>query len=252
MGRLIRFEFRKLFRSKYFYILAGIGLAFVVLNLVTLIVMSDIMEELGQGDLVPYSAYLSAKSALGASFTTIAAIFIAIFACDDYMMGTLKNIVGKGYNRFALFYSKYIVSLIATILMLVINVLFAFVIGQIVWQDGVPIDDNVALIVLGQLLLVVAYHAIFFAIAYSFGRLGPSIAVNILGPSAIGLILALVDLFIENEEIVTSNYWLDGILLNFVSTATDPDLIPISIALLVVYTLIANGVGVLIASRKQY
>ena len=205
MGKLIRFEFRKVFRSKYMYIIFGIGLLFAFISPITILASNALMEEMGQMT-VPYSGYLCAKSALASSFSTFIGIFIGIFATEDFTQHTNKNIVGRGYSRLHLYFSKYIVSLVLTVGFAVLQILLSLILGFALFGDGgLSIDDNVFLIFLGQLLCVIAYHSFFFGISYAISKVGFAIVVNIIATSGIATILALIDLFV-NEEKMSASY----------------------------------------------
>ena len=165
MLQLIKFEFRKIFRSKYMYIIFGIGLLMTLLTVPMIRLLNNIMEEIGQPT-TPYSGYYAGKSALTTAFALMAGIFVGIFACEDFAQGTNKNIIGKGYNRLSLFYSKYLVSLILTVGYALLSILLSLGLGYAIYGDGgMSVDDNVAVIFICQLVCVIAYHAFFFAVS---------------------------------------------------------------------------------------
>ena len=253
MGKLIRFEFRKLFKSKYMYICFGIALMFLILALVASIALKEVLEQSGQVVFLPLSGYLAAKSALGVSYTLLVCIFVSIFACEDYSMGTLKNIIGKGYSRMQVLFSKYLTSLIVVLVMAAVNILVGFAIGQIAFGDGdILVEDNVALIFLGQFLVIIASHALYFFVAYSMGRIGPAIAINIVAPTAVTLIFSIIDVVINKSDFSVTYYWIDGILTNLATVKTLEQYIIPGIILSVVYTAIFDGLAILVASKKQY
>ena len=249
---LIKFEFRKVFRSKYMYIIYGIGLFITLITLLMTKALNSILEEAGQTP-VPYSGYYSGKGALSSSFSLMSGIFIAIFACEDFAHHTNKNIIAKGYNRLSLFYSKYIVSLILSISYAVILVGLSFGLGYAVYGDGgIVIQDNVAVIFLMQLLCVIAYHAFFFAVSYVVNRTGVAIAINIIVPSLLEAIVAIVDIIINNDNFKISNYVLDGIMMNISGVNTDTSLLLVSMFMLLGYIALSNVLRALLANKKQF
>lgn len=252
MLKLIKFEFRKVFRSKYMYIIFGIGLALTLIAVLMTKAMNSILEEIGESP-VPYSGYYSGKSAIGSSFSLFIGIFIGIFACEDFHQQTNKNIIAKGYNRLSLFYSKYIVSLTLSLGYAIILILTSLGLGYAVYGDGgMNIDDNVAVIFLTQLLCVIAYHAFFFFISYSIAKTGAAIAINIVAPMAASTLIAIFDILINNPDFKIANYVIDGVLLNVSSTYTETGLILPGSLLLLAYIILSNGLGVYIASKKQF
>lgn len=252
MVKLIKFELRKVFTSKYMYIIFGIGLFLTLLSVLMTKALNSILESVGEPT-IPYSGYLSAKSALSSAFALTSGIFIAIFACEDFALQTNKNILGRGYNRLSLFYSKYLVSLVLSITYALLLVLISLGIGYALYGDGgLSIDDNVAVIFLMQLLVVIAYHAFFFFISYSIARTGVALAINIIVPILLEAIVSIVDVIINNPNFKIGDYVIDGVLMNLSAAYTNTDLLLVSMLLLIVYILLSNILGVLIARKKQF
>ena len=252
MLKLIKFEFRKVLRSKYMYIIFGIGLFITLMSVLLTKAMNSILEQIGEST-IPYSGYYAAKGALSSAFSIIGAIFITIFACEDFANQTNKNILAKGYNRLSLFYSKYIVSLLLSLGYALILVLLSTGIGYALYGDGgMAITDNVAVIFLMQLLCVIAYHAFFFFVAYSLGRTGVSIAINILVPMVLEAIVSIVDVIINNPNFKIGDYVIDGIMINISGVYTNTDLLLVSMLLLILYIALSNVFGALIANKKQF
>lgn len=252
MLKLIKFEFRKVFTSKYMYIIFGIGLFMTLLSVLMVKAINTIAEQMGESP-IPYSGYLAAKAALSSSFSLVSGIFIGIFACEDFQRKTNKNIVGKGYNRLELFYSKYLVSLSLTVAYAVILVLLSLGIGYLAYGDGgIKIDENVAVIFLMQLLCVISYHAFFFFVSYSVSRIGAAIAINIIVPALLEGLVAIVDIIINNPNFKIGDYIIDGVMINITSPYTNTDLLLVSMLLLIGYIIISNVLGALIANKKQF
>ena len=261
MKGLFKFEFRKVFHSKYLYILAGAAILYVLLNGLTIYFVNWIVQNLAEeaGEVLPpdmfaNTSYAYTKSALNGNFMMILGLFIAIFACEDNSHATSKNIVGKGFNRTEIFFSKYLVSLLITIVISIVAVVVAALFGLVAWgpDSFQKLDDNVGIIILGELLCVIVYHALFFMIAYSVGKIGAAIVINLLAPLGLGLVLNIVDIVINNEDVVISSYWISGILTNFGSTQTNEKLFALSFVLLFVYLGASVLLGVFFARKKQY
>lgn len=254
MGNLIKFEFHKVFRSKYLYIIFGIGLVFAFVNALMMWGLNAIMEEVGEPT-TPYSGYLNAKSALAgtASFSTFAGIFVGIFATEDFTQHTIKNIIGRGYSRLQLYFSKYIVSLVLVIALAILQVLASLALGFALFGDGgLPIDDNVFLIFLCQLLCVITFHSVFFAISFSVAKVGLAIVINILAFSLITTIVALIDTFANIPDVQFTYYLVDGILANLCQPYTNMDVVPLGIGLLFAYIAVSQTAGILLARKKQF
>ena len=250
MKKLISFEFRKLFKSKYFYIITAISVIFILLSGLTNKAISDAL--IANGETVqPYSSYLFTKGALGGTYTMFIAIFVALFATEDSASGTLKNIYAKGYTRSQVYFSKYIVSLIAVLIMSAVTVVFAYGYSNSIWGNNLEIADNVSAIFIGQLLGIAAYHAIFFAISTIFGKVGSAIALNIIGPMAVSLVLGLGDAFIKGENTKLTSYWVDSLYSNFTVSVSDQNVLTTGIVLFAIYIGAAIFIGLFMNRKKE-
>ena len=253
MGKLIRFEFRKLFRSRYFYVVMGIAMLFIVMTGITYTIIKALVAG-GAATGVTTTSYSFIKGALGNNFTILIAVFVAIAATEDNASGTMKNVIGRGYSRLKVFLSKYLVSLIAVIIISALVVLVAILYGTLAFDKG-EITDNLAVIICGQLFSLVAYHAVFYAIASGFGKIGPAIAVCIIGPMGVTLALTIANTALAGktglDKYLPGNYWLDGLFANFTNKAN-----PIGDAacfgLLFGYFIVALFIGFMINRKREY
>ncbi len=254
MGRLMRFEWRKLLRSKYLYIILAVQVAFVLIGGLTTKFINELFAEdpSATGVLI----YDFVKGTLSGTFITVLAIFIAIFACEDSSQGTDKNVLAKGYNKRQVFFSKYFVSMIATLCLGIIALLVAYVFGLLNFRHA-EITDNLFVVFSGQLLGLLANHALFFSLAYSFAKIGPAIAINIVAPTGVSLLLTMGDAFLnsnntgEEQAFSISRYWVDSIFGSFTGTlATGGDLV-LNYVLLVIYLVAFFFIGFFIANKKE-
>ena len=265
MANLLRFEFRKLLRGKIVYIIAAIAVLFVILNGLVFFLFDYVLTEIdpeASGLIGSYSAYYFTKAALTNNFTIIIGVFIAIYACEDFGHGTSKNVIGKGYSRLKVYFSKYIVSLVAVIVMAILCFLTALGFGLILFNnDFGSVTDNVPVIVIGQILCLIVFHSMLFTLAYMIGKSGAAIAINIVAPLGITLILTILDLIINREGFSLSNYWIDGIFSNFTgassslnlpTSTTDESLFVSNFILIFVYLAASEALGIFFAQRKQY
>lgn len=146
MGQLFRFEFRKLFRQKSFYICGCVLIGLILLTAVTL----NMIYSLSQGNMeaggVTVSAsddgflytgiYMLVGAVSSSNFTIVLAVFLSLFVCSDYTNGTLKNIIARGYSRTRIYAVKYMVSLAATTVYTIVCWLTGFFAGTAFWKVG--------------------------------------------------------------------------------------------------------------------
>ena len=262
MAKLLKFEFRKLLRSKIIYIILGIAVVFVVMNALVYILLDNLMREIDPELVSSYSAYGFTKGALTNSFVTIIGVFIAIYATEDFTHGTCKNVIAKGYKRLEVYFSKYIVSLIAILVIALLCVVTALGMGLALFvNDFGEVTDNIPVIILGQLLCVLVFHSLFYTIAYTIGKAGAAIAINIMAPLGITLLLTVGNLLINQENFDLSHYWIDGIFSNFTGSSslinlpgssTDESLFVSNFILIFVYLGVSEVLGIIFARRKQF
>lgn len=251
MNKLLRFELRKILRSKSFYVCMAISLGFLLLTLVTAKVANDALEAIGQPTLKLSGAFFAKSGISNASIGMISAIFVAIYVCEDFSSGTLKTILAKGNDRTKIFFSKYIITVCAVIFWSILAVLVSFLLGTALYGNKEAFKDNLVAIIFGQLFGVLAYHSLYFMISYSFGKIAPAIALNILGPLGVNLLLNFGDTIIKSDSFKLSDYWIDGIVGNFTASETNNKLIVSGIILLIVYCAAGIVAGWLIARRKE-
>ena len=112
MGKLLKFEFRKLFQNKAFYICIAVSLVIFIITTVTYVIMDDLMKTMAEetGTPMPSTTYTSVsllKSYYSSgSVSIISAVMVVILISEDYTNDITKNIYSKGFSREILFFSK--------------------------------------------------------------------------------------------------------------------------------------------------
>jgi len=196
MTRLLKFEFRKLFFQKSFYICGGISL---ILMIATMVIsrMASLM--------IPEGAILNpanngVNAALSAidlsSIQLILPIFLPLYICMDFTQGTIKNILARGFSRNQVLWSKYIVSVVAGLAVYAIHFVCALTLG---WIFGGPGEWGLkAIASLGvQTLILIASVSFYFMLCMIFQTMGASISLGILLPSVGGTVLNITQLLTE-------------------------------------------------------
>lgn len=246
MSRLLKFEFRKLIRQKSFYICTAIMLASSFIGLLLNKTLAS-NPELNMTMPTAQSALLSAVSS--SSFTMLCGIFIALFVCADYDSQTIKNIYSRGFSRNSVYFAKFIVCVVSTVVMFAITLIFTYVAGVSMFEIGTE-AGNYAGLVIGQLLYCLAYSSFVFAISLIVKKVGVSIALAVLGPPLIGAVINLADAFLKIKSFQIGSYWLEGLIGDLSSLATDQTRLIVCIVLSLVYTAVFVAAGYLV-NRKQ-
>lgn len=199
MKNLLAFEFRKLFRSKLFYILLGVITANILLSLLLEYSLSkepdawvaaptafSLLKSVGGGqNLIPLSLY--------------AGIFIALFTLEDYSCGAIKTVYGKGYCRGAVFTAKFFVAELVTLFFFALACGLTFGCGMLFFQKGTA-PARLAVTLLVQLAIFLAYGAIYFWFAALLKKIGSSIAAIVFVPSVFRLIVSLLGEWIQKTH----------------------------------------------------
>lgn len=215
MGKLLAFEFRKLFRLKSFYICTGITLLMGILTL-------RAFSHGGAG----YDGFVSLLKAVdNSSLTMLLGIWTAIFICDDYTAGTIRNIVTRGYTRTSIFFSKLIVLCCGTLIMLVLDWIVSCIAGEAMWgkaQTVLSIGFMKSL--MAQLMLVIAYACLCNAIASAVQKTGVAVAICAVMPVAVFLLLSFIEITLANRgnsigAMSLEQYWLN----DMISAVSFPD-----------------------------
>ena len=231
MKNMIKFEFRKLVRHASFYVILGVALLYTILNGLMYTITAKIIE-------IPVATtiYDFVRGSIATNSMIFVGVFLAIFVVEDFANGSIKNVVSKGYSNTTVYFSKYIVSLVATVAICLASIIGGILYGVIAFKEPGSFD-YVGYVIPGIFLSIIAYHAMFFFISISLRKMAPAIVVTIIGPTVLDLILSLVGIFTADRfDFNISSYWVSGILTNFGSVEPNHKIFLAEIILLLVYT----------------
>lgn len=212
MKQLLRFEFRKLFRSKAFYVCFAISVAFILITALTMKALEPELKKLDEN----YQSVCSGLTMLKDVFSNgqiaiLGGIMISILVCEDFTSDTLKNVYARGYTRQQVFYAKVVSTLSAYFSVIFADMLLSVLFGTFMFDGFGTAGSNYVGAFFGTLFLALAYFAIFFTISYLCRKLALAITLCIVGPIGMSLILALGDNLVSKlGDFKFSDYWLDG------------------------------------------
>lgn len=219
MLRLLNFEFRKLIRQKSFYICIAVMLL--------LLLGSAYTTELITADSGVENPSLSGMSYLmeaisSSALSSVLAVFIPLFICEDYTSGTIRNIITRGFSRLEIFFAKLIAVLAATIVMTALCLAGAYLVGTAFWGTGdAAFGSEQIKILLCQLAVIAAYATLFYAVSSMLQKVGGSIAICLILPMAAAILLSLADAALVEREIELSGYWIENISHSLASIEVD-------------------------------
>ena len=250
MGKLFKLQFRRLFKSKSFYILIAISLIAVLISLAALKAVSSM--DTGSIKIETTPGFTALKGGFGNGLLSIIlAITTAIFISEDFSSETIKNIYAKGYSHKDVFVVDYFTTLIETAIILTCNMLFSFLVGTMMFGVG-NAGENYFFSLIGIFFIAFAYHSIFFAISISLRKPGGSIAFGILGPLVINLIINLVDAILgDKNKFRLSNYWIDGKLSLLTDTNVEIGEIFASIGISLLVMLVCLAISYFVNDKRE-
>ena len=258
MNKLLKLEFRRLFMAKALYICLTISVAMLLISAATTKLLLnalsaesiDEMEGLGAMALQAPTSLSLLKGIGSSSLLTILAVFIPLFVTEEYSGDIIKNVYGRGFSRDVIYVSKYLSSLAACMIIILIDAAASLFIGKAFFGEFGTADKNYAASLIAILLLLAAYHAMYFAISVSLRKTGAAIAVSIFAPLLITLLLSLGDAVIKSQKFSLTDYWISGRLTILSSSAvpTKEVLIGVLVGALV---LLACGAAGFFLNRKR-
>lgn len=257
MGTLLRYEFRRILKSRYFYICSAISFVMIFLAALGTKVLQSVAQQVAMEGVDPSSITSSGLIGLktgmsGGLFTVLGAIIIGMFISEEYSQETIKNVYSKGYSRNVVFFSTYIVSLVAAIVLFLLESLINFGFHTLFFQNvGTP-GENYALSMVGLLLIAIAYHAFFFGLSISVRKSGPAIALAIAAPLILAALVALLDtLLFRESSFKLADYWLSGRESAMAVTNVSIEEFGKTIASSLVLTALLLGGSFLINSKRE-
>lgn len=245
MKQLIAFEFRKLLQQKSFYICLAIILALIGLSGAVNASLKD------NSDIIfTFTVASFTKNALiSSSFFMILGVFVALFCCDDVSNNTLKNLYSRGFSRGKVFFSKYIVSLCGSIFIAVISFIFAFLVSKISADDST--SDSLFGSIVSQIIVVIAYHSVFFTLSTIIGKVGGSVAINIIGPMLVLTVLTLITSLLKLDSVNLSDYWLESAINGLTTPTIETKAFIKAIVMSVIYTVVFIPLGYIMNNKKE-
>lgn len=248
MTNLFRLQFRRLFKSKSFYILLAISVLAIIISISSIKAISSFYPDITE----PTNGLTELKKGFGnGMLSIILGIMVSLFVCEDFMQETIKNIYAKGYSRKDVYIVDYVVTLVETCIIVFLDDIVSLGFGSAFFGLGTA-GSNYFLSILATFFMALVYHSIFFATAISIRRNGGSIAICIIGPLVIELILLFIDsLIFKGKNTNASTYWIDGRLT--ILGAYNVELIEIGITFLVgaLYIMAAIFISYLINEKKE-
>ena len=186
MFNLIKFNFKKLFKTSQFYLI--LGLFILVISIFLAITIKDIKAG--------YDTVLSGLDFMlsinNVQILLVYGLFTGWYAIDDYTNNTVKIMYGKGYSRFKVYISKIIVLLIIITIYFVITALVSLLLGTIFIGSKYTVKSNFSVIIALQYLGILYYILGMFCFA--------DIVKNIYAVSVFSASMWIIDMIYVTSE----------------------------------------------------
>ena len=238
MKKLVKLQLRNLFSLKSFYICSGLMLLSPIITLLFSVLMKK-----------PYDAkFIPEVSSLLSGVELMITVVIVLFSCLDSSDGTLKNIISRGYTKKQYLLSKYIVALIATLIMYLIPIILTF---MLTIGNGMGFESKYVCYILAYLLQIGATVCLYVVLSYIFEKIGPSMVACLIGPSMVGTALPLLQLLIKSKKISISNLWITNIAGSTI--VKHPDIVDllVVVGLAAIYIIGLLILGIVIGNKKE-
>lgn len=221
MNNLLNLEIYKLFKRKSFYICFAILLFFGITNTITFSVMDKFLsleelEALGMGYLLStdFNSYILQILGDTDTILIILAVFTSLFISSDYSSGAIKNISSRGYSRLSIYLSKLVTVLFATLIYLVIYIVFITGISALIWgtSDFTAVLFKEALAIIStQIFIYLAMIAIYMLVGTIFENGALVVTINVGFTFLSVLIFQIVDLLLKSDLII-GKFWLTSMI----------------------------------------
>ena len=238
MNRIIKVYLKNVFNQKGFYICLAINIA---MNIIIPFIVGIFTHSNGD-------ATVSSKiiSILSGAVGIVEVIFITIFVCSDFSEGATKNFISRGYTRRQVLYAKFIVSMIATFVFLLTNILGTFIFYG---KNEMGFDSSIILYAIGAIAALVANVGLYVVISNTVEKLGIAIATNLILPNVVNMVFPLISLAAKTD-IDYSKYWITGLTELMSNTPSFKEMLWV-VAISLVYLVILFEVSNFIIKKKE-
>lgn len=263
MGRLLKANFYKLFKSKAFYICSVINTAITCLTILILKLSETVVEQTADesGETVTTVVGL-AKYKDGISFGVnifsegdvllFMGILSAIFITSEFTYGTMKNIVSKGFEKYKIYISILITMVAAGFIMDAFNFivstgLASALIGSVASYNGPLLIKTLRLVAI-EMLLHAAFYSLQVMVALIVRNNGGVIAINIITFMFGNLVYEILELIVRkgfklNLNFSFSDYGLQNNIIMAVSTLNGEHILrPILVGLIFLVVTMVIGI----------
>lgn len=290
MGNMLKYEWRHLMKKKSLYICLLIVLSFILLGFMDNVLSTSTnyytnetvanIDKFRQ-DFSPekYAASMCGIFRYGLMVVCVLAIFTSMFVCENRHIGTIKNIYSKGYSRFEVYFSEYIISTVSSAIIYISVIIFSFVLallagaeigshspadsidivssalGGYTADDSTPRIESYFLIILGQLVAIIAINSMCVMVSQLFKNNGAAIAMNLFMPIILLMVFQMIVSIIYSFDLkdfaqIIGSVWIYTHAMRMVEGITVENY-TISMLVMAGYAVLFFGLGLLVSSKRE-
>ncbi len=255
MKTLLKYDFRRLLHSS-----AALTCLLISTILSLIVGLSIVLAFLIDGGLGGSIGFPTAIEMTGNVFTGLSfiisillAIFVALYAGEEKYGGVLKTILSRGFSRVKMFFSKLIITLIYSLVLLVATWLVFFLTMLIAFGELGTLDFTCIAKAFTFVLLVLTYVCIYNFMVALCNKMSTVLVLAIgstyIGGFSTGLIIGIFSMYGIDASVI-SFYWLDT-LIPMVLVEFGTAQIIASIVSIVLYGGASIALGVWASKKKQ-
>ena len=236
MNRLIKLQLRNIFYNKLFYVCLILNL---FMSPIVKFIMSLTTKTSSAVKVLPeFQSFISSEIGL------ISMLFITLFCTFDFTEGTVKNIIGRGYNVSKLLISKYIASFIGLLCTYGISFIVIFVLYI---KNGLGYEASMPLVLTFSIFKILSYIVLYATIAFILEKTSSAIIANLFFPSIVSLALDLADSKLHAN---ISKIWIDNIGTKFLEKPILSNM-SMPIIMYIIYIVLVAIIGIQIVKVKE-
>lgn len=205
MGKLLKFELRKIITSKFFYV-----------GLIILLAIAGI-SGFAFGSFTGPGAtkslqYLLLQIIPQSGLSSLILVIIIIYISTDFSNLAIRNVVARGFSREKIFASKLIMSIALVLVYIVSFIAFCYLSFKVfipeLSTETVPYFGKT---LSAHILVLVLYGVFAFATGIILRKIASSMAFTILVPSLIsGILVILTSKIKAFQDAEIMKYWFDS------------------------------------------
>ena len=244
MLKLLKVELRCLFRQKSTYICLLIVIAIVALPV--LLYISDETIYLQSTGLNLFHSSFS-----GSLIDILLPILISILVCRDFSSDAVRLIVGRGYSRTKIFFSKWITTLIVILLFALTAWVTIYISLAAMLHFNMQFTPHLFMILLTQLLVAAAISSVAFSVAFIARKTSAAITLGILCPTLGTILTSVIESVLKIENGKISRFWIWSCFAQLTGDTISNDTLYFSMLLSVIWMAVFLTAGLIHFKRTD-